>query len=282
LNKVGLAAAYNVKFLKDRLDVAVNHRSEAVQIDTSRYEVQLPGINAAFNICDWLQIRVNIQRSFRAPTLNELYYTPGGNTGLKPERGWSEDGGYTVKAGLGHIRFTHGLDLFNRNINDWIMWLGGAIWTPHNIASVHSRGVETANKLTYTNGKWRLHTGVNTSYILATTSKSYIVGDGSIGKQIPYTPRYNGQANAGFTFARIYVNYSHTYTGYRFTRTDESDFLLPYQTGNVQVAFHMPVYRHSLELTAQCNNIWNTKYQVVRDRPMPGTNWQMGLKLGLQ
>jgi iron complex outermembrane receptor protein len=281
LNKGALAAAYNVKFVKGRLDVAVNQRMEILALDTSRYEVLLPGASAAFDITDWLRIRANIQRSFRAPTLNELYYNPGGNASLKPERGWSEDVGYDAHANFKQMQFIHSLSLFNRNIHDWIMWLGGAIWTPHNIATVHSRGVETENKLKYRKGRWVFHAGLNTSYVLATTVKSYILADGSIGKQIPYTPRYNGQGNVGVTFRQFYFNYNHTYTGYRFTRADESDFLLPYTTGNIQVAVNAVVHKQELLLTMQCNNVWDENYSVVRGRPMPGTNWQLGIKLGL-
>jgi len=171
--------------------------------------------------------------------------------------------------------------VFNRDIHDWIIWLGGAIWTPHNIAEVHSRGVETENNITYSVGKWKLHMGLNTAYVLSTTVASYIYNDGSLGKQIPYTPRYNGQANAGFTYKNLSVNYIHTYTGYHFITTDESEYLPPYQTGNLQLMYNAHVQHHLWQLTGQCNNIWNEQYQVVASRPMPGINWLLGIKISL-
>jgi iron complex outermembrane receptor protein len=116
-------------------------------------------------------------------------------------------------------------------------------------------------------------------YVLATTVTSYIYNDGSIGKQIPYTPRYNGQLNVGFTYSALSVNYNHTYTGYRFITTDESAYLPPYQTGNVQLMYQTAISAHALQVYGQCNNIWNNQYQVVAGRPMPGTNWQAGFKI---
>jgi len=226
-------------------------------------------------------VRANAQRTYREPTLNELYYNPGGNSSLKPEQGWGEDAGYTVKAKLNNFTVYHDLSVFNRDIHDWIIWLGGAIWTPHNIDEVHSRGVETENRITYTIGNWQLHLGVNTSYVLSTTVASYIQNDGSIGKQIPYTPRYNGQLNVGCSYKRVSFNYNHTYTGYRFTTTDESEYLLPYQTGNVQLMYNTSLKGHALQFTGQCNNIWNEQYQVVAFRPMPGINWLAGFKLAI-
>ena len=280
-NKIAIAASYEGKYLGYRLDVAASMRLEtfdSASIVTKGQRFLLPGANAAYKLLPWLTVRANVQRSYRVPTLNELYYYPGGNTALKPEQGWSQDAGYTVNYSRGLLNIFHDVSVFNRNINDWIIWLGGAVWTPHNIAAVHSRGVETENKLTYTIGKWKLHLGVNTAYVLATTTKSYLYNDGSVGKQIPYSPRYNGQLNAGFTYKRLYVNYNHTYTGYRFTTADESAWLSPYTTGNVQAMYTAYVKKHALQLTAQCNNIWNERYTVVLGRPMPGINFVAGFK----
>jgi vitamin B12 transporter len=273
-NKAALALAYDMRFFHSKLDITTNLRGEII----NDLQVILPGLSASYALTRWFSLRGNVQRSFRAPSLNELYYVPGGNDKLKPEKGWSEDVGYVLKLSNDKISFTHDLSVFNRVIDNWILWFGGSIWTPHNIATVHSRGVETENKLEWQTGKWKWHLELNTSYVLATTQESYIPGDGSIDKQIPYAPRYNGQANAGFMYRGFYLNYNHTYTGYRFITTDESLYLLPYNTGNLQLLYTLYIRNMPLQLTAQGNNIWNKKYSVVNDRPMPGFNWQIGAR----
>lgn len=271
-NRYALAAAYLYTAFADRLNISVNGRAEAI----NNLQVLLPGVNASYDATSWLQLRANVQRTFRMPTLNELYYNPGGNPDLKPEKGWNEDAGYTVSL---KKRFSvlHSLSVYNRVIDDWIIWLGGAIWTPHNIAKVHSRGLQTENRFSYKLKEVAFHLGVNASYTLATTMQSYLPGDGSIGKQIPYTPLYNGQGNLGITWKKLYINYNHTYTGLRYITVDES-FLLPYYTqGNLQLMYALNLGDNRLQLTAQCNNIWNEGYQVVNARPMPGINWLVGL-----
>jgi iron complex outermembrane receptor protein len=275
--RLGLAGAYALKLLSGRLTVAANARAEAID----GKGILLPGADASLAITKWLTLRANVQRTYRTPSLNELYYYPGGNANLKPEQGWSEDAGYTAKAKLGRATLYHDLSAYSRNIKDWIIWIGGAIFTPHNIAEVHSRGIETENKLEYSIKKWKLHLGVGTSYTLATTVSSYIPNDGSIGKQIPYTPRYNGRLNIGCSYKRLYINYNHSYTGYRFKFYDESDYLLPYQAGNLQLMYTALIKKHDLQLTAQCNNIWNSHYEIIAQRPMPGTNWLAGFRLGV-
>lgn len=271
------AVAFNYLFTGIRnLQTSVSLRGEVV--DDNSYV--LPGINAAYALTDWLALKANLQRTYRVPTLNELYYNPGGNRNLQPEKGWSLDGGYAVNtAAKKKIVLHHELSVFNRVIDNWILWFGGAIWTPHNIATVHSRGVETDNKLIITTGRVKWHISINTAYTLSTTIASNIAGDGSIGKQIPYAPRYNGQGNIGFSYRSIYLNYNHTYTGYRFLTVDESQWLMPYNTGNVQLLYTMPLSHYQLQLTGQCNNVFNRGYSVVNARPMPGINWLMGIRL---
>lgn len=274
ISRYGLAATWTFSPLK-HLSVAVQSRAEII----NGKHIFLPGAGSTYQLTNWLKLRANVQRSYRLPTLNELYYFPGGNTALKPEHGWSEDAGYTLHLQKSAWQFHHDASLFNRNMYDWIVWLGGAIWTPHNIAQVHSRGTETETSLKYTTGDWQYSIGVNTAYVLSTTTSSYIPADGSVGKQIPYTPRYNGRIIASVQYKRVLWQYTHTYTGYRFITADESSWLAPYQTGNVLLSYTYSWRTHAFAIQAQCRNIWNESYSVAGFRPMPGRNWLAGCSI---
>jgi vitamin B12 transporter len=275
--KIAIAGAYTTKLLNSKLEAALQARAEQI----NGTNIFLPGGGVSYRLCNELMLRANVQRTYRMPSLNELYYVPGGNPALKPEKGWSEDAGYTLHIERKKITIHQEASIFNRLLQDWIIWLGGAVWTPHNIATVHSRGTETDNRITYKAGPVLLHAAVNTTYVIATTESSYMQNDGSIGKQIPYTPRYNGRLNIGGTWKRMYLNYNHSYTGYRFITTDESSWLEPYQTGNIMGSYTLPLRRHVLRLNAQYNNIWNTHYSVAGYRPMPGANWMVGFSMVL-
>lgn len=291
-----IAAAYN--FTYDRLTLNTTFRQEWWN---GKAAPILPGVGLNYKLIDnriitggrkeyyvAITLKGTIQRTYRIPTLNELYTFPGGNQLLKPEQGWSREVGYimdcyTVPTGLGtfytHPFIKHELVYFNRDIKDWIIWLGGAIWTPHNLAEVYSRGVETRNSITIPFGKVEIIVGLNTTYVLSTSKQSYLPGDSSIGRQIPYTPRYIYQGNIGVQWNHVFVNYNHSYNGYRFVTMDESQYLKPYQTGNVQVAYNFPIKKMNIAMTSQVQNIWNVQYQVVSARPMPGRYFLLGLRL---
>lgn len=274
--RIAVASAYRYHAFQEKLQLAINARAEQINSQS----IFLSGANAAYFFHPYFKVRANIQSSYRAPTLNEWYYQPGGNINLKPERGWNTDAGYELKIPIeNNWSIQHDVSLFHRQIKDWIMWFGGSIWTPHNIAKVYSRGLETSNKLIFQETNWSIYFGINTSFVLATTRESYLPNDGSIGKQIPYSPRYNGQSNIGASFKKISFNYNHTYTGYRFTTTDESQYLQPYQTGNFYASYLHPIKKLTFSIHASCNNAWNVRYQVVNSRPMPGRNWGAGLSL---
>jgi vitamin B12 transporter len=272
------AIAGNLKrnFLNDRLTIAANGRAELFDDKL----IGLPGVGANYQLTRLLTLRASAQRSYRAPTLNELYYDPGGNKDLKPETGWSTDGGYTFSKKLSNNLFiTHGLAAYNRNIRDWIIWLGGSIWTPHNLAAVHSRGLETENELVGRNGnlQWRL--SLSAAYTRSTPTESYLTNDNSIGHQIPYTPRFTGSAIASGTWRGATLTYVQSYAGTRYITADESAGLAPYTTGNVLVSYTTRHFGPHISINASVQNIWNSRYAVVAYRPMPGINYLIGILL---
>ena len=277
-NRAALAGAYDIRLPDGRTEIALNGRDEVV----NGLNVLCPGADGSYKAAKWLKLKADLQKTYRLPTLNELYYFPGGNPSLKPEQGWSGEAGYSANIQLSpKWRLHQDATYFDRAIKDWIYWLGGAIWTPYNIAKVHSRGTETVTEVHYNTGKWDWHIGVGTAYVLATTVSSYLPNDGSVGKEIPYSPRYKGSVNFGFQKGIVNVNYNHAYTGYRFITTDESEYLNPYQVGNLQIMIDPRSKHHHYELALQCDNIWNNTYQVVAYRPMPGRNWLAGIKFDM-
>lgn len=278
-DKYALTIAYHYKDLRQKLDGALNFRGELI----NGRAIFLPGANAAYQLANWIKLRANVQRTYRVPSLNELYYQTGGNEQLKPEQGWSGDAGYSIHfQPAKKFTINHDIAIFNRVIDDWIIWFGGAIWTPHNIAKVHSRGIEGSYLFSYLLGeKWSFNIGLNGAYTLATTLSSYIPNDGSIGKQIPYTPRFIGQVNATVSYADLSLHYNHTYNGYRYINTDETGLLQAYSFGNIQFSYKLAIRKKHLQFMLQCNNVFNERYVVVASRPMPGVNWLAGATIRL-
>ncbi|MBS1643908.1 MAG: TonB-dependent receptor [Bacteroidetes bacterium] len=276
--RVALAGSLLRTFFRDRLSLALNGRAEHFGADI----IFLPGVSAAFHLDHDLKLTGSIQKSYRAPNLNELYYQPGGNAGLKPEQGWSAELGYSWnKAIKRNLLIYHSLNGYTRLVDDWIIWMGGAVWTPHNLASVWSRGLETENRLLGRMGAWHWEFGLSLAYSRATPTKSYLVNDNSIGCQLPYTPAFTGNLNASVRLKNYSIRLLNTFVGERFITSDESAVLPTYNIGTLHLGYALQKFIPKLNFDLSIQNLWNTHYEVVAYRPMPGLHFLLGLGLNL-
>jgi outer membrane cobalamin receptor len=90
---------------------------------------------------------------------------------------------------------------------------------------------------------------------------------------------YSGQGNFKIHYHSFNFNYNITYTGYRYTSSDNSAFLLPFWLSNVWLAKAFSIKKYKLEISSRVNNIFNESYQVMLNRPMPLRNYQIGIRI---
>lgn len=68
--------------------------------------------------------KASISRNYRFPTLNDLYFLPGGNPDLKSEHGFTYDVGLSFSVGKENVyALSGGINWFDSHIDDWIIWL---------------------------------------------------------------------------------------------------------------------------------------------------------------
>ncbi|HNB82069.1 MAG TPA: TonB-dependent receptor, partial [Chitinophagaceae bacterium] len=247
-----------------------------------------------------MQLKILASCLNRNPVLNELFYFPGGNSLLRPERSRNIEAGMEWQLNRGHSSFYGSAGLYGRKVSDWIVWYGSSVFTPHNILGVYSRGLDmdvhftqklypvkndTMDVLISTHSSvWShplLQLSVQYAYNLATTTASAIPLDYSIGKQIPYTPRYIVRAGAGCSTQRLALNLNYHYTGYRFITSDESQYLKPYHLFSVDASFRFQIKRHSLRWQVQVRNFTNRQIETLPGRFMPGRTGCISLHYSL-
>ncbi len=191
-------------------------------------------------------VYANYSTNYRMPTLNELYYNPGGNIDLKPEKSKNIESGFHYLKNYHQHTLNISSAFYKRKVDNWIAWYGNAILTPHNIQQVESKGLEINLNYDVILKKYQKPVGgydilisskyptytmfkstILYAYTLSTTTESSIPNDYSIGKQIPYVPRYQFKMSVGFQHKNMEAHFVQTYTGYRFVTTDESQYLKP-------------------------------------------------------
>lgn len=235
------------------------------------------GIGADYKLNQYLNFTAKANKSFRLPTLNDLYWVTG-NPNLLPEKGYAQELGLAIKRTSVHAFINQQFNVFNRQINNWILWqpYGGA-WIPQNLLQVWSRGIELNTRYTYCYNKFMLSLRGDISYLLSTNQKTNVLNDVTVGKQLIYIPRLTYQSWFSVSYNNAYLSINQTYTGYRFTSSDNTSFINDYLLLNVFMGKSFQFKKVKVDAKIHINNILNHEYQVLPSRPMPMRNFLFSL-----
>ncbi|HWB64126.1 MAG TPA: TonB-dependent receptor plug domain-containing protein [Chitinophagales bacterium] len=215
-------------------------------------------------------------RNFRFPTLNDLYWNPGGNLNLRQEKSWN--GEMNFKYAYATL-FDVSLTGFSIYATDWIQWVpDGSIWQAENFRRVFSRGAEASLHVTNTGNisplKFKIDFNASYTYTKTTNLDAVSVTDQSAGKQLIYVPYHNVVTGIQFSYRRFYLRVVNTYTGPVYISTDNSQQLKGYFISNLEIGKEVALKNVELGFAFSINNIGNNQYQVVAQRPMPGRGFE--------
>lgn len=236
-------------------------------------------LGVAYKLPKHFTISAHLNKSYRLPTLNDLYWITG-NKNLKTENGIGEEVGLKKEIHATDFYFSTQANVFNRIVTDWIVWVPlSGTWTPQNLKQVWCRGVEWSNTLRYQSSIGNFTLRSDWSYVLSTNQKAAVVNDQTVGKQLIYTPRLTHQHFVSYSHKWFYFGINPTYTGYRFITSDNSAFIDDYFITNVYTGYNISWLKSHWQLQFNYNNCFNTQYMVLPARPMPLANWQLSLQL---
>ncbi len=226
------------------------------------------------------ELHAAVSRNYRLPTLNDLYWRPGGNVDLQPELGWSSELALHKKAAYQGHTFALRSGLFFTEVDNWIIWLPNAqlgFWSPRNVRSVRSWGFEQQLNWSKSFGQLQLRATADYAYVHTTNLK---VGPGEadmLGKQLIYVPRHQLRGRAFVQYRQHFVGWQFGYNGMRYTSTDNNSFLPGYEQSSLLLGSDLRLKKHLLRLNAGIHNLFNTQFQAVAWRPMPGRHFHLNL-----
>lgn len=233
-------------------------------------------------------IRISYSKLHRNPTLNDLYWKPGGNRNLKAENGNSLEAGIDLQISdlLFKQNSTHKLTLggtfYSRTVNNWIEWTPiESLWTATNISQVWSRGIESSLMYRYSKNKFSTSIRIQSSYTLSTKEKSILVNDPSLHKQLIYVPVYSYELSWTIIYKKIALRVIENYSGTRYTTSDLSESLPSYFLTNIHLGYETKIYGRSITLITSWDNILNLDYSLVQNRPMPLRVFNFGISMNI-
>jgi vitamin B12 transporter len=209
---------------------------------------------------DW-RANMSYGTAFKAPTFNDLYWPGSGNPALKPEKSQNREAALHYETNQHHASLTY----YRNKISDLIEWApAGGVWIPSNIASATLSGWTLAynGQLTHgfkLSGSLDLQNPEDTdrnrilryrAKRIAKLALSREFGDFNIGTEIQgSSERYNDIANnqvlPGYGVINLFGSY----------RLDKD-----------------------WSLFARANNVFDRKYELVRDYSTPEANLFVGIR----
>lgn len=277
LNRLAAMLSNTGHYLNSKLQVNTTIRLEhtSTQLNPFTYNA---GIN--YQLFKSFSLKLNGGSVYRLPTLNDLYWLPGGNKLLKPESGFTLDGTIEYQKTSGALDAVISVSAFHKTIGNWILWLpANGYSTPMNIQSVWSRGTETLWQFTYSNNDFKAQVKCITGYLRSTVKESNLEEDNTIGRQLIYTPRYTVNTILMMSFKTITLSFFHNYIGYRFTSSDNSTWLNPFHYSTYRMTYNYAFKKMSVGTFLNINNVMNSKYEVIANRPMPLRYFEIGMQL---
>lgn len=230
--------------------------------------------------------KASISRNYRYPSLNDLYFLPGGNPDLKSERGFTYDAGISFAIGRKDIySLKGGINWFDSYIDNWILWLPTTkgFFSPRNVKKVHAYGTEgNADLSVALSPEWKLDLSGTFSWTPSINiGEKMTPADQSVGKQLPYVPEYSASVTGKISWRKWSLLYKWCYYSQRYTMSS-NDYTLtghlpPYFMSNITIEKGFSTKWADFSVKGLINNLFNEEYLSVLSRPMPGINFEIFL-----
>lgn len=242
----------------------------------------LPAVGINFN---WrhTQVYASAGKNVRIPGFNDLYWQPGGNPNLKPEYARNLEAGVRQNIlfarWLGHLE----VSVYRNRVRDQIRWMPGhnGIWSPQNIRSIKSTGLEFDARLEHVNGIHRLE--FNYSFGKSVKEAAEFAGDNTVGNQVPFLPQEQWSLTIQSGFSRWRMGMMFRHTGFRYLdfSNDPAQILPSFTVASLFVNSRFSVGKLRLQPALSVENVFDKHYQVLKGFPMPGRYFSIGVKMEL-
>ena len=225
-----------------------------------------------------LQLRGSISRNYNMPSLNDLYWIPGGNPDLRPENSVNADLSLEFNRKTDRMAVKAVVNGYVARVKDWILWKPTQFryWEPQNLASVFSRGMDLQLGSDIFMGNWLIN--FKTSYAFTRSTHE------NDSRQLIFIPVHSAMAYLNISSGGYYLNWSANLTGIRNTQPGSAEHLFarelsPYYLHDIHMGKTWQLGRLDAGLRFTVYNLFNVSYQAIRSRPMPMRNYALTIQL---
>ena len=270
-----------IKYASDRIIITgrLNHvfTKEKTRLRQAAESYNHLSPTAGLNWLVWpkagLHLRASVSNTLRLPTFNDLYFEQIGRRDLRPERATVTSAGIVLENESRGWFWSFYADAYDSDVKDRIMAVPGkntALWMMKNIGRVTTHGLETGLETGYTLGP--VHPHLMLSYTYQRSMDKSDSGSSTWNHQLPYTPRHSASAVAWAENSIVNAGINLLYSGEYFCNGyNGPEYYMPsyYEIG-CSLWRDFNINGSTVTLKAECINLTDKRYELVRNYPMPG------------
>ncbi|MFZ9028177.1 MAG: TonB-dependent receptor plug domain-containing protein, partial [Crocinitomicaceae bacterium] len=248
------------------------------------YQRLMPRVKFFRAGASWLN-SFELSNTYRLPSFNELYFGGIGNPDLLPENAYQFKYSLTKSIKKGRMRTVFDLWLNSSYVDNKIVAVPTKnmfIWSIQNIHKTLAGSVVFANNTTvelkgvdlYATFNYQLQSVLDISN---SESPTYL-------HQIAYVPNHTGSIDLGVKLRGIQLNVSNYLVGFRYVLNENNYDNLEdgYFISDISLKYTLiDNQKHTLSLQGVIKNIFDTQYAFIRGFVMPGRNYLIKLRYGL-
>jgi len=242
-----------------------------------------PKIGAIFNFGTIWQnsLKMNIGKSYRAPTFNDLYWPEDawtiGNPELEPEYGIDWDLGVRLQFPIFNGIYFES-SYFESKMTNLIIWQQIDKWMPLNVDKNQNKGIESSLRLIPI--KDRLDLTINYMYLDARNLSSSLA---TYNKILVYRPKHTLNVSFTVDLEPVRLNYQFNYTSRRFTDASNTwgNSLDSFNKSDISLDYETHIKKIAINISVQAKNIFDYEYRVIKNMPVPGREYRLSLDFKL-
>lgn len=238
-----------------------------------------PAISIGYELFG-ITLRAWYKSIFRAPTLNDLYYTQTGNRNLQPEYTKQLDFGAEYHYDTRRWNVSLQADIYQNRIENRIVCLplkGTYTWSMMNYGETLCRGLNATASARYSTGGWMfsLLTSLTWQRDLNRTNPD---DEDTYNKPICYSPTLSYGITGVVGWRTLTLTVSDLHVGERmWSYADPEDVLKPYNNIDAKLSYTWRNYGVTLEV----NDLLDEQYEHIPRYPMPGRSYKLTLSFML-
>lgn len=265
-----------------------------------------PAVSLAYTLAG-VTLRGWYKEIFRAPTLNNLYYTQSGNRNLKPENTKQFNVGLEYQLDNASRASTHNqwslgvqADVYWNKVENRIVCLplkGTYTWSMMNYGQTFCRGLNATLKGHYRTGSWNFSL-LNSITWQHDVDRTDPEDEDMYDKPICYSPTFSTGVTAIAGWRSLLFTTSYLYVGERmWSKADPEDILEPYHNVDMKLQYNTTVgrlfrlfygaqqprhlSRASVGLCLEVCDVLDIQYEHLPRYPMPGRNYKLTVSFGI-